>query len=84
MLVRMLNDMNGTSNPDPLQFNNVDAELYGFDLDWAWRLGEHWSMSGLVNYVRGKRDDTSDDLYRIAAAARPISAPPARASQSSL
>jgi iron complex outermembrane receptor protein len=66
MLVRMLNDMNGTSNPDPLQFNNVDAELYGFDLDWAWRVGEHWSMSGLVNYVRGKRDDTSDDLYRIA------------------
>jgi iron complex outermembrane receptor protein len=30
-------------------------------------MGEHWAMSGLVNYVRGKRDDSSDDdLYRIA------------------
>ncbi|MGB1142231.1 MAG: TonB-dependent receptor, partial [Halioglobus sp.] len=66
MFVRMMNDMNGTSNPDPLQFNNVDAELYGFDMDWAWRISEHWSLSGVVNYVRGKRDDTSDDLYRIA------------------
>ena len=66
MFVRMMNNMNGTTNPDPLQFNNVDAELYGFDMDWAWQLGEHWSMSGLVNYVRGKRDDISDDLYRIA------------------
>ena len=66
MFVHMMNNMNGTSNPDPLQFNNVDAELYGFDMDWAWQLNEQWAMSGLVNYVRGKRDDSSDDLYRIA------------------
>jgi iron complex outermembrane receptor protein len=67
MFVRMMNTMNGTNMPDPLQFNNVDAELYGFDMDWAWQLGEHWSVSGLLNYVRGKRDDSSDDdLYRIA------------------
>ena len=59
MFVRMMNTMNGSNNPDPLQFNNVDAELYGFDMDWAWQMGEHWSMSGLVNYVRGKRDDTA-------------------------
>jgi iron complex outermembrane receptor protein len=44
----------------------VDAELYGFDMDWAWRLGDHWSLSGLLNYVRGKRDDIDDNLYRIA------------------
>jgi iron complex outermembrane receptor protein len=66
MMVRMMNDANGTNNPDPLQFNNVDAELYGFDMDWALRLGNHWSLSGLVNYVRGKRDDIDDNLYRIA------------------
>ena len=66
MFVQMMNMSNGTSNPDPLQFNNVDAELYGFDMDWAWRMGDHWSLSGLLNYVRGKRDDTNDDLYRIA------------------
>lgn len=67
MFVRMMNTMNGTNMPDPLQFNNVDAEFYGFDMDWNWQLGDHWSVSGLVNYVRGKRDDSSDDdLYRIA------------------
>ena len=67
MLVRMMNNMNGTNNADPLIFDNVDARLYGFDMDWAWQLSNHWSLSGLVNYVRGKRDDASDDeLYRIA------------------
>ena len=66
--VRMMNRQNGTNNPDPLQFSNVDAQLYGFDMDWAWQLNPRWSLSGLVNYVRGKRDDSSDDnLYRIAA-----------------
>ena len=66
--VRMMNVQNGTNNPDPLQFTNVDAQLYGFDMDWAWYLSEQWSLSGLVNYVRGERDDSSsDNLYRIAA-----------------
>ena len=66
MFVRMMNVANGSNMPDPLQFNNVDAELYGFDVDWTWQLGEHWTASGLLNYVRGKRDDINDDLYRIA------------------
>lgn len=66
MFVRMMNQMNGTNNPDPLQFNNVDARLYGFDMDWAWRIDEHWSATGIVNYVRGERDDINDELYRIA------------------
>jgi iron complex outermembrane receptor protein len=66
MLVRMMNMMNGTNRPDPLQFSNVDAKLYGFDMDWAWRLDQHWSLSGVVNYVRGKRRDIDDELYRIA------------------
>ncbi|MEH6567577.1 MAG: TonB-dependent receptor [Halioglobus sp.] len=68
MFVRMMNANNGSNNPDPLQFNNVDAELYGMDLDWAWQLNNHWSLTGIVNYVRGKRDDIDDNLYRIAPA----------------
>lgn len=66
MLVRMMNLMNGTSNPDPLEFTNVDAELYGFDMDWRFILSESWSLNGVVNYVRGRRTDSSDDLYRLA------------------
>jgi iron complex outermembrane receptor protein len=68
MFVNMMNMNNGTNNPAPLQFNNVDAELYGFDMDWAWHLNEHWTVGGLLNYVRGKRDDIDDNLYRIAPA----------------
>ena len=64
----MMNTMNGTNRPDPLQFSNVDAKLYGFDMDWAWHLDQHWSLSGVVNYVRGKRRDIDDELYRIAPA----------------
>ncbi len=63
MFVRMMNMMNGTSAPDPLEFQNVDAEFYGFDLDWGWKLAERWSLSGVLNYVRGKTD--GDNVYRI-------------------
>jgi iron complex outermembrane receptor protein len=50
----------------PLQFNNVDAKLYGFDTNWFVALTNDWQLDGTVSYVRGKRRDTSDDLYRIA------------------
>ena len=67
MFVRMMNNAMGTNNPDPLQFANVDATLYGFDVDWALQITDKLSLSGLVNYVRGERDDSSNDnLYRIA------------------
>ena len=58
--------MNGQASLAPLQFNNVDAVLYGFDMDWSWRLAGNWTLSGIVNYVRGERDDIDDNLYRIA------------------
>jgi iron complex outermembrane receptor protein len=64
--VNMMNNSNGTNMPHPLQFNNVEAQLYGFDMDWSWQLGDHWQASGLLNYVRGKRDDIDDNLYRVA------------------
>lgn len=57
-----------TANGDatPLQFSNVDAEFYGVDIDWGITLAEHWHMGGILSYVRGKRLDINDDLYRIA------------------
>ncbi len=53
-------------NRDPLQFANVDAVFWGLDMDWRFRLNESYQLRGLVNYVRGERDDINDDLYRIA------------------
>jgi iron complex outermembrane receptor protein len=64
--VRMMNAMNGMNRADPLQFNNVEARLYGLDMDWSLRLTDRLALSGLVNYVRGSRRDIDDDLYRIA------------------
>lgn len=49
-----------------LQFSNVDAELYGMDTNWLWALSNQWQLDGTVSYVRGKRRDTDDNLYRIA------------------
>jgi iron complex outermembrane receptor protein len=53
-------------DPNPLQWSNVDAKLYGIDMNWGANLNSHWSLDGVISYVRGKRDDISDNLYRIA------------------
>jgi iron complex outermembrane recepter protein len=66
MFVNMMNMSSGSLNPAPLQFNNVEATLWGFDMDWRYELSANWSLGGLVNYVRGERDDVDDNLYRIA------------------
>ena len=66
MFVQMMNRMNGTNNAAPLEFNNVDATFYGFDIDWSHQITERWSVEGVVNFVRGERDDIDDDLYRVA------------------
>lgn len=66
MFVTMMNQMMGTNNPAPLQFNNVDARLSGMDMQWHWELANKWSLEGRLSYVRGKRQDIDDNLYRIA------------------
>jgi len=50
----------------PLQFANVDAELYGFDFGYEFEISDAWLLSGNLGYVRGKRTDLDDNLYRIA------------------
>jgi iron complex outermembrane receptor protein len=50
----------------PLQFANVDAEFYGFDLGYEFEISGTWLLRGNLGYVRGKRKDVDDNLYRIA------------------
>lgn len=66
--VNAINHMMATSPIDPtvLQFNNVDAKLYGVDANWFVAITNDWQLDGTVSYVRGERRDTSDNLYRIA------------------
>lgn len=52
--------------PNALQFANVDARIYGADAPFGVTLSDHWSVNGVVSYVRGERDDINDELYRIA------------------
>ncbi len=55
------------SNDDNLlQFDNVEASLYGLDSYAHFQLNDAFSMSLIVSYVRGEREDINDDLYRIA------------------
>jgi len=63
MHVKMVASMMGDENP--LEFTNIDAKLYGADLNWHYKLSNSLKLSGIASYVRGTRSDLDDDLYRI-------------------
>ncbi|MFN4113331.1 MAG: TonB-dependent receptor [Sphingomonadaceae bacterium] len=65
-LVEMVASMSGDATP--LMFRNVDAELYGVDVDFDSRIGETVRIEGTLSYVRAKRRDVADNLYRVAPA----------------
>lgn len=54
------------SGNSALMFDNIDAEMYGADLGYGYKLSDHFSIEGTLSYVRGKRDDQDDNLYRVA------------------
>ena len=58
-----MSDLNGDSTP--LVFSNVEAELWGIDVPYVLRLPLNLQIDGTVSWVRGKRRDINDDLYRI-------------------
>lgn len=63
MQVKMISGMMGDDTP--LQFTNLDANLYGMDMDVSYQITDELSFTGIVSYVRGKRRDNSDNLYRV-------------------
>jgi iron complex outermembrane receptor protein len=63
----MMSNM-GMGRPDPLQFNNVDAEIYGFDMEAGYALTANWYLRSVASITQGKRKDIDDNLYRIAPA----------------
>lgn len=58
----MMTDSNGKA---VLQFNNVDAKIYGFDMPWHWGMTDSLALRGSLSAVRGERKDIDDNLYRI-------------------
>ena len=63
-LVVMIATMNGDSTP--LQYANVDARLWGVDMEWAAALSPTWHLSGILSWTRGERRDVDEDLFRVA------------------
>ncbi len=64
-----INDyIQGTPTPmmNVLQHNNVDAELYGADIEFSYQITNTLSLNNTTSYVRGQRRDINDNLYRIA------------------
>ncbi len=57
---------NDSSGNPVLQYSNISAELYGMDGSWQYRASDALNLDGTVSYVRGKRTDVEDNLYRIA------------------
>jgi len=50
----------------PLKYTNVDAEFYGADAGFGVNITDQIALDGTISYVRGKRKDIVDNLYRIA------------------
>lgn len=57
---------NANGDPTPLRFANVDARLYGFDVDAGIALDAAWRIDAVASLVRGERRDIDDNLYRVA------------------
>jgi iron complex outermembrane recepter protein len=57
---------NASGDPTPLRFANVDARLYGFDIVARWDFNDRLRLDSTLNFVRGRRTDVGDDLFRIA------------------
>jgi len=64
MLANMVSTM--MSGKMALMFDNIDAKMYGLDMGYGYVLSGSFSLVGSLSYVRGRRDDSSDNLYRIA------------------
>ena len=52
----------------PLRFANTDAEIWGADIAFGAQIAGPLRIDGVASYVRGKRRDLADNLYRMAPA----------------
>lgn len=62
--VEIIANMNG--DPTPLRWDNVDARLFGADLDMGYDFNGPLRLDAVASFVRGERRDIDDHLYRIA------------------
>ncbi|MDZ7684176.1 MAG: TonB-dependent receptor [Gammaproteobacteria bacterium] len=63
-VVERVSAMNGDLTP--LKFTNVDARLYGLEIEGIYRLSPTLDIGLRYTQARGERTDVDDNLYRIA------------------
>lgn len=49
----------------PLRFDNTDAEIWGADIAFGAKITGPLRIDGVASYVRGRRQDINDNLYRM-------------------
>ena len=64
--VEMVSQMNGDATP--LRFANAEATILAADIAFGARLAGPLRVDGTASYLRGKRRDIADNLYRMAPA----------------
>ncbi len=64
--VEMVAQANGDATP--LRFANTSAEIWGADVAFGGAIAGPLRIDGVASYVRGRRRDVADDLYRMAPA----------------
>jgi iron complex outermembrane receptor protein len=57
-----------SGDPTPLRFANTEATIWGTDVAFGTKLIGSLRLDGVASYVRAKRRDITDNLYRIAPA----------------
>lgn len=66
MMADMMDNGAMDGSTSALQYNNIDARLFGGELSYGLMLNQQLRLDGVLNYVRGERTDLDDNLYRIA------------------
>ena len=59
---------NGSGDPTPLRFANIDARIWGADIAFGAQIAGPLRLDGVASYVRAERSDIADNLYRMAPA----------------
>jgi len=64
--VNMLSMM--MSNKTPLQWSNVNSQLYGMEIDLSYQISQQQNLALKASISRGRNMDNSTELFRIAPA----------------
>lgn len=47
------------------RYRNIDAQLYGAEMELAWQINNHWQFTQGLAYTRGENRDDQQDLSQI-------------------